>query len=252
MFSNSMSPSSRRHSDYVMTSSIRSLLALLFCCLLYGCATPYETIPQRATSLEGAWVLNVGESDDAEQMLEDRLEEERAKFRRQMERWQRARGARGEPQLPPIGAEGVDVPAAGREARARVMRRREREERLFRRMLGISQTLHIRHEGNRVEILSAVESRRFDAGSETQVSMPEGQLADSRVGWDGEWFVVSRRARGGPSVVEKFRVLSRTDQLEYYMAWSGETELNGMKVRRIYDRAAGELPPPNPDRGPVR
>lgn len=228
--------------------------ALLFALsgFVSGCATAYENAPPRTTSLEGQWVLNTGASDDAERMLEERLERERAKFRREMERWQRARRARGHPTLPPVGTERVEGPAVNQEARERVMRRREREQRVFRRMLGISDTLHITQAGNRIEIASAVETRRFEAGSETQVSMPEGHLADSRVGWDGEWFVISRRARGGPSVTEKFRLLRRTDQLEYHMAWSGETELDGMRVRRIYDRATGELPRPNPDVGPVR
>ena len=98
---------------------------------------------------------------------------------------------------------------------------------------------------------SSIETRRFTAGSESQVSMPEGQLADLKAGWEGQWFVVQRRARGGPRVTEKFRLL-KTDQLEYQMAWSGDTELAGMKVNRIFDRAQGEPPVRDPDLGPVR
>ena len=59
----------------------------------------------------------------------------------------------------------------------------------------------IRQEGTTFDIVSAVESRRVVAGSRTQVSMPEGELADSKVGWDGQWFVIERRVRGGPRVV---------------------------------------------------
>jgi hypothetical protein len=119
-------------------------------------------------------------------------------------------------------------------------------------MLNITKTLSIRQEGRRIEIESAVESRRFDAGTESQVSMPEGQIADLEAGWDGEWFVVHRRARSGPRAIEKFRVIKKTGQLEYYMAWSGETELSGMRVRRIFDRTQNAPSVGNPDVGPVR
>ena len=75
------------------------------------------------------------------------------------------------------------------------------------------------------------------------MSMPEGQLADSNVGWDGEWFVIERRVRRGPRVVEKFRLL-KTGQLEYLMNWGGDTELAGIKTRRVFDRAAMRRRPP--------
>ncbi len=65
--------------------------------------------------------------------------------------------------------------------------------------------------------------------------MPEGQLADSWVGWDGEWFIIERKVRSGPRALEKFR-LTKTGQLEYMMKWSGDSELSGIKVRRLYDR----------------
>jgi hypothetical protein len=198
--------------------------------------------------LEGRWVLNTVQSDDAEKMLMQRLEEQRARDRKLMERYQRSRRA----DLPPLGEEGVDMPAATRDARARMMRRREREEELFRRMLAISPTLRIQQAGSQIDIASSLESRRLDAGTESQVSMPEGQIADSEVGWKGEWFIVERRARGGPSVVEKFRLIPKTDQLEYLMSWGGDTELEGLKIRRIYDRDAAPEPVRNPDLGPMR
>jgi hypothetical protein len=231
--------------------SSRLSFAILLCFVLSSFALAYDALPRRATSIEGRWVLNTQQSDDVERILAKRLEEERARMRERMERWQRSRRPM-EPDLPPIGEEGVEVPAATREARERVRRRREREEELYRRMLGVTPTLRIEQEGTRVEIVSAVESRRFDAGSKSQVSMPEGELADLSVGWDGEWFVIQRKVRSGPSALEKFRLLKKTDQLEYQMSWRGDTELAGISVRRIFDRAAGEEPVRDPDRGPVR
>ena len=122
---------------------------------------------------------------------------------------------------------------------------KRREENLHR-MLAISDTLAIKQDGATLDIVSAVESRRVVAGSRTQVSMPEGQLADSKVGWDGEWFVIDRRVRGGPRVVEKFRLVPKTGQLEYEMTWCGDGELDGMKVRRMFDRVTVTPPPADP------
>ena len=118
-------------------------------------------------------------------------------------------------------------------------------------MLGVSPTLEIKQvDPGRFDVISAVDSRRVQAGSHTQVSMPEGQIADSWVGWDGEWFTIERRVRSGPRSLEQFR-LTKTGQLEYVMKWSGDSELSGIKVRRLYDRRAGPAPEANPDHGPL-
>ena len=82
--------------------------------------------------------------------------------------------------------------------------------------------------------------------------MPEGELADSEVGWDGDWFVIDRRVRNGPRALEKFRLVPKTGQLEYIMVWRGETELAGMKIRRIYDRGVATPGPADPAHGPIR
>lgn len=228
-------------------SALRGTSILLCACLAFE-ALAYEPAPRRPTSIAGQWVLNEAQSDDVEQLLSERLARERERMRRQMERWQGSR----QRTLPPVGEEGVEVPAATREARERVRRRQEREQELYRRMLNVSRTLRIEQEGRRIDMASAVESRRFEAGSESQVSMPEGQLADLRVGWDGEWFVIQRKTRNGPSVTERLRLLKKTDQLEYQMAWRGDTELAGMKVRRIFDRGIVKEPVRDPSVGPVR
>ena len=127
---------------------------------------------------------------------------------------------------------------------------KRREENLHK-MLAISDTLAIRQAGATLDIVTAVESRRVVAGSRTQVSLPEGELADSNVGWDGQWFVIDRRVRGGPRVLEKFRLVPKTGQLEYEMKWSGDGELEGMKVRRVFDRVTVTPPPADPAAGPV-
>lgn len=216
---------------------------MLLLCLWSALAiADFAATPKRPIDLTGYWVLNSAASDDPEAMLAERQAEERERFERMRRREEESR-PRDMP--PPIDAERPPPDRRG----ARRPWQKQRDEN-FRRMLGVSGTLEIRQlSPTRFELISAVESRRLEAGSHTQVSMPEGQLADSRVGWDGEWFVIERRVRGGPRAVERFRLAPKTGQLEYTMAWSGDTELAGMKIRRLYDR--GTPPPaPNPDSGP--
>jgi hypothetical protein len=225
---------------------------LLAFVLATSSAIAFEAQPRKPVDLQGRWVINYEQSEDPEKLLMERLEKQRAADRKRLERYlRRSEPGMGQRSLPPIGEEGVEVPAATRAARDRVLRRRAREEDLFKQMLNVTKTLEIRQEERRIDINSAIESRRFDAGSESQISMPEGQLADLEVGWDGTVFVVSRTSRNGPRAIERFRLL-KTGQLEYTMAWSGETELAGMKVRRVFERATAEPPMRDPNAGPVR
>lgn len=232
-----------------MISSSRRFVLIVLCGLVAASALAYDALPRRATSIAGNWVLNEAQSDDVEKALRDRLDRERERYRRDMERWRRAQ--QRDPALPPPDAEDPEMAEAARAARERMQRRHEREMDQFRRMLNVTRTLQITQEGARIEIVSAVETRRFDAGSKSHVSMPEGQLADLSVGWDGAWFVVERRTRRGPDVVERFRHLPKTDQLEYRMSWRGETELAGIDVKRIFNRSNGDAVR-RPEVGPVR
>lgn len=196
--------------------------------------------------LSGRWDLNAALSDDAEALLAKRQEEEMKERRR----WQaRERGRTPLEQLDePVIAPAMGDPRFGRE-------KRNAREMEFRRLLGVTKSLEILQppDGATVEIRSDVETRRFQSGLRSQVSMPEGMLADSDVGWNGEWFTIERKTRKGPRVVEKYRRLKKTDQLESIIAWSGETPLEGIKVHRIFDRAVGSAsPPPDPNRGPVK
>jgi hypothetical protein len=195
--------------------------------------------------LNGRWSINSALSDDAEAMLAQRQEEEMKERRR----WEaRERGATPLEQLDePMIAPAPNDPHYGRE-------RRTAREAELRRMLGVTKTLEIRQpaSGERLEIRSDAESRSFQPGLRSQVSMPEGQLADSNVGWDGDWFVIERKVRNGPRVIERYRRLKKSDQLESIIAWSGDTLLAGIKVHRIFDRAVGVAPPPDPNEGPIK
>jgi hypothetical protein len=198
------------------------------------------------TDLTGSWVLNAALSDDPERMLDDRLEEERRRF----ERWRRDMERTRPPGAPEDLDDSQPPPGASQNRGPRPWQLR-REENL-KKMLAISPTLRITQSGAQVEIVSDVDARRVQAGTHSQVSMPEGELADSSVGWDGDWFVIDRRVKRGPRALEQYRLLPKTGQLEYLMKWSGDTELAGMKIRRIYDRGVATPAPADPARGPIR
>lgn len=220
----------------------RSLCAVVLSLWATLACADYAAVPKRPIDLTGSWVLNTASSDDPEAMLTQRQAEEQERF----DRWrQREEQSRPQGMPPPID---VDAPPPGRRRGPRPWQKQHQEN--LRRMLAVSPTLEIKQlDPTRFEIVSAVDSRRVEAGSHTQVSMPEGELADSEVGWDGEWFVIERRVRRGPGAVEKFR-LTKTGQLEYFMQWKGDGELSGMKIRRFFDRRTGPAPAPNPDHGP--
>lgn len=224
---------------------IRPLLTLVLCLCSALALAAYAPLPKRPVELAGYWVLDAATSEDPEAMLAERQAREREQFERFRRRMEESRPP-GMP--PPIDAE-APPPDAGRRRGPRPWQKQQQEN--FRRMLAVSSTLEIKQTApTTFEFISAVDSRRVEAGSHTQVSMPEGQLADSRVGWDGEWFVIDRRTRGGPRAVERFRIVPKTGQLEYLMAWSGDSELSGMKIRRFFNRRTEAPPAPNPDSGP--
>lgn len=225
---------------------LRLSALVLFCCT--ACSTsPFDAAPSRSTDLSGNWRLNTALSDDVEHMLAERQRLERERYMK----WRKQQERSYPPEAPPpIDVDGSGGPRRSEPSPSRRASIKRHQENLYR-MLAISDTLTIRQQGTTVDIVSAVESRRVVAGSQTQVSMPEGELADSNVGWDGPWFVIDRNVRRGPHVVEKYRIEPKTGRLEYEMTWSGETELDGMKIRRVFDRSSAP-PPADPAAGPTR
>ena len=229
-----------------MSIGLRLLAFVLSSCAAFSAAA-LDAVPSRAVDLSGNWKLNAALSDDPAHMLAEKDREERErymKWRKQQERMYPP----GAP--PPIDVDGPGAVRRNEPSPSRLASIKRRQENLYR-MLAISDTLTIRQEGSTVDIVSAVESRRVVAGSRTQVSMPEGELADSNVGWDGLWFVIDRNVRKGPHVVEKFRLVPKTGQLEYQMKWSGDSEIAGMKIKRVFDRSTGTPPPADLAAGPT-
>jgi len=195
----------------------------------------------------GRWNINYTLSDDVEAILAKREQEVMDEIRKMQKRRQSRNP------LEQLDNEDDDARPPPFDPNRSRTRRLEREADQ-RRMLGVTKVLEINQPANgaTVEIRSDAESRKFESGSRIQVSMPEGQLADLDAGWDGEWYVIDRRVKGGPRCIEKYRRLKKTDQLETLVHWYGDGPLEGVKVHRIFDRANGAPPPADPNRGPAR
>jgi hypothetical protein len=187
-------------------------------------------------SLQGLWQLNPAASDDAEQIIGNVIaeeEKERRRFRKQMER--------DDPRaMPDVMPEHL------------YRERRGKHETELRNELGVTKVLKVTQNGPNLTLSTDSDTRRFEAGTRSQTSMPTGDLADARVGWDGEWFVIDRKVPGRMHQTERLRILKKTGQLEYITKWSGDTDLSGVKFHRIFDPLAADPNTPDPKIGPVR
>jgi hypothetical protein len=210
---------------------MRPLFLGFFMLFLAASAQALDSAARAGVDLQGRWVLNSQASDDAEAILARRMEEQRKRAQR-IEEQRRRRMERDpyawEPEFTP--PERTPQNLAAMEERRRAVRQ----------MLGMTKLLEIEQSagGSKLTIRSDFDTRRFDAGSRSQVSLPAGPLADQRCGWAGEWFVIERSARQGPRITERYRRLAKTDQLELQVAIKGNTPLAGIKLRRIFDRAS--------------
>ena len=175
-----------RHSNNNMHRRLLTILLSLFCAL--ACCqvaiAGYDADSKRASDLSGTWALNRALSDDPERLLEERLARERERFEQARRRWEASQRLPGIPDDEDVDDDRPPPDATTRRPERRPWQKRRDEN--LRRMLAISNTLTLRQQGTKFEITTALDSRRVEAGSRTQVSMPEGELADSNVGWDGE------------------------------------------------------------------
>ncbi len=125
--------------------------------------------------------------------------------------------------------------------------RPERIEAL-RALLGETRSLSIVQTPTYVDLRTEVSSRSLEIGSESQVSLPTGELADQRVRWQAGRLVIERRVPRGVKVVETFQRLPGTDQLEVTVRRSGGPNdgLGKVELRRVFDRDTAE--PSSPSR----
>ena len=92
----------------------------------------------RRRSFAGDWTLNAALSDDPERMLVERLEKERQRFARLRREYEILRPPDAPPDID------VDAPPPNRPQQRPWQKQREEN---FRRMLGITKTLHIQQSG---------------------------------------------------------------------------------------------------------
>jgi hypothetical protein len=215
--------------------------------LLWGAAAQVlaaSAVAPADVTLEGRWSVNITQSDDGEALLGKRMEEIRKEQRRLEERHRRRM------QDDPFAWEPEFTPP---ENTPQFRLRMEERDRAIRQTLGMTKFLNIKQSGGgeKVEIASEFETRRLTAGGRSQVSLPQGQLADLRPGWEKDVFVIDRSSRDGPRIIERYKFLKKTNQLEVLTQVKGDSMLAGLKLRRVFDRAADE-PAPNPQSGPVR
>lgn len=219
-----------------MTTHRRAALAAvlaLSCGLGTGAGTDCRAAPAvaAAPSLTGDWVLNTAASgpsplpparaqptDPSPQLLQVIAPEDSV--------------------LPdPVGE--ID-PATGQ---PRPLRRRPpswlfRPERLeaLRLLLGESPTLSIVQTTTYVDLRTSHSARSLELGASSQVSLPTGELADQRVRWRRDRLLVERRVPRGPKLVESYRLLPKTDQLEVEIRRSASGGFPKIEWRRIFDR----------------
>jgi hypothetical protein len=72
---------------------IRWRLGLIVWFAASASAVALDALPRRETPIEGRWVLNTAQSDDADAMLREHMERARERRRKEIERWSRGAGA---------------------------------------------------------------------------------------------------------------------------------------------------------------
>lgn len=120
-----------------------------------------------------------------------------------------------------------------------------RPERLeaLRLLLGDSPTLSIVQTMTYVDLRTSGTARSLELGAESQVSLPTGELADQRVRWRQGRLIVERRVPRGPKLVETYRLLPATDQLEIELRRSAGDGFPKLAWRRVFDRERDEAEP---------
>jgi hypothetical protein len=225
------------HCHAQLRMHIRLWLPLLLC--FGGVAHALDARAPQDVDLSGRWAVNAALSDDVDALLRKRVDQQLKRERRWREQDAHDQGLEAPP-----APESLSAPQANR-----VLGQ-------LRRTLQLYSSVEIKQSaaGAQLELIGDGNQRRFTAGGRSQMSMPEGQLADAEVGWGGDEFVIERKVRKGPRLVERYRLLKKTGQLQVTISWGGDTDevLSGIKVKRVFDPSTGNEPPPDPEVGPVR
>ena len=228
-----------------MTACFRVALAAMVALCSGAASTPglaADAVPGTsvATELTGDWVLNAAASDPSP------LPPPRPRPAGDDPSRQVLHAIPPEDSVLPDPVVEVD-PATGQ---PRPVRRRPpawlfRPERLeaLRVLLGDSPTLSIVQTTTYVDLRTSGTARSLELGAESQVSLPTGELADQRVRWRQGRLIVERRVPRGPKLVETYRLLPATDQLEVEVRRSADGGFPKLAWRRVFDRERDEVEP---------
>jgi hypothetical protein len=145
---------------------------------------------------------------------------------------------------PPGRTDDADARRAPRPRAPSWLLQPERLEAL-RALLGETRSLSVVQTPTFVDLRGELTSRSLEIGAESQVSLPTGELADQKVRWQGDRLVIERRVPRGVKVVETYRRLAASDQLEVTVRRSGGPDdgLGKIELRRLFDRDRDDARP---------
>ena len=155
--------------------------ALGFAILCVGCAgaRSLAEAPAKPVNLSGEWRLNAALSDDARRILEEAQSRVREQFKRRQEEYRRSEQLDRDPQG---------------DYETRALERGPYRD--FGPAVEIPAQITLSQNGGDLTIMSDDSETRFQAGRQSVVSFGQG-VADRRVGWSGQTFIVSTRAVDG-------------------------------------------------------
>lgn len=198
------------------------------CSAVLWCSTALAGLKVSAPAdvdIGGSWKLNPEASDDPKQALE--------KMRQDMKN--RMGGMRGAMGGVPGGGRmggamgGARGGAPGEAGGDHESRRRQLEQRL-----ATSEQIQIAQQANALSLSTDNGSTSCDTPEKTQVSTPDGGMADRRCGWDGKSFVIETKSADGFTQRERYELAP--DGRLLMVTQINAARMPKITVKRVYER----------------
>jgi hypothetical protein len=202
-----------------MRSRFFSLALGAFATLCVACALArgLAPLPEKAVNLTGEWHLNATLSDDARKKLDEAQSRVKQQFQRRQEAYRRSEQLDRDPQG---------------DYETRALERGPYRD--FGPVVDGPMQFTMTQNGGNLTIMSDDSENRFEAGRQSVVSFGQG-VADRRVGWTGQTFVIATRAVDGQAKEERYS-LDKDGRLVVTVQMGGGG-LPKVLIRRVYDRA---------------
>ena len=187
-----------------------------YSCVLFGAALVLAVLalPRPAEAqdadLNGKWVLNLDESEDA-----------RAKFQEAM-RDARASGGRGGRGAPPAGGRGGNP---------------QQMQETMRMLINAAMRLNIVVGDSTVTVVAAEGSRMifYPDGRKVETPIEGVGTIETKAQWKGDKLVVERKMDGGMKITSNYEIKSDGAQLHVKMKFEGGRIPGKVEVLRVYD-----------------